>query len=489
MRFSRFLMILIFMCSVLPAAVFAKGKSEEAVIKEPLNKEWVLCVTSFNVSAMPESRRLIGEILAVGLVDNLNSVDRRIRVSPEYAYYEGAAWSKARAEAGKKLAAKRDERDLLLYKGDPNWRYRKNLNTLNGEIAKLEIAWQETEADTPLIFNEPDFKLTSGNIRGTFPAPPAEGTEHRFLVDQQADAFLTGSVAEYHNRIYISIRLYTLYAHGYQYEDSTIFASDDINTAVDELAGRLVAAVSGAPPAAFAVIAEPKDAIVLANGAFLGRGETGVTEHPPGIMDIQVFADDHESASALLEIKEGELAKLYINLRPLGNTAFNVTVPEKPGSSVYQGSLYIGEAPLSLDVPLNGYEYISVETPGGEEASAVFRGASSLAGDEGLIEFRKTNLPSEEKQVDTFRRKFYGAYGRFWVILPAAFMISGIMNAQVSAYNRSRNPDMYDKTLNLYYISGGAWVVVGLSAAEIIYRSIRYLIASGADSTPIAKTR
>jgi hypothetical protein len=117
--------------------VWGLGKAE-AETKTALNKEWILSVAAFDISAMPPSRRIVGEVLASNLASALNALEHRIRIDPEYAYYQETAWAKARSEAGKKIAAKRDSRDLLLYQGNPQWRYKRELDKIDKELQQLE---------------------------------------------------------------------------------------------------------------------------------------------------------------------------------------------------------------------------------------------------------------------------------------------------------------------------------------------------------------
>jgi hypothetical protein len=256
-----------------PHRAFGKGKAEAGSRPDPVNTEWVFCVTALDVSSLPPARRIIGEVLQANLVASLKAVDYRIRIFPEYTYYEGAAWSKARLEAGKKLAAKRSQRDLLLYQGGANWRYRRSLETADKEIAQLEADLKKAEALIPEIGTKPVFKLTKENEQGTFPAAPEPGKEKRFCVSQTSDAFLSGKVSEFHGRLYVVMRIYARYADSYIYEDSDIFSPEDLSVAAEEIAGRLTAAIAGTEPAALQVTAAPEDAMVLVNNSYAGRGK------------------------------------------------------------------------------------------------------------------------------------------------------------------------------------------------------------------------
>jgi hypothetical protein len=452
---------------------------------EERNKEWVLCVTAFDVSALPPARRLIGEVLTRSLLDSLKRVDGRLRRPSEYAYYEEYAWAQSRGEAAKRLAAKRNERDQLAYRGDPGWKYRSGLKTIDADIKKLEEEFARARETVPLIASGPVFKFADSNNGGAFPAPPRTGEEYRFCTGQRADAFLAGAVSEFHGRIYISIKMYTVHTRSFEYEDSVIFSSEDTIAAVDELAGRLVAAASGAEPAFIAVAAKPPEASVVIKGAFAGRGTVPPREHPPGEVKVEIFAEDHETVSLPVALTEGELAELFINLEPISRQALTIEVPGKSGSSVYRGALYLGAAPLTFTVPARGYEYLRVETPEGETGIVVVEGTGAGTDNPPVFEV-KTRMPPgpDEKPVDKARRGFYGAYGRFWFALPVAFILGGIYTAHLDAYRRNSTPEMYDQSIRYYYLSTGAAVVAGAALTEAFYRIYRYVRTSGENTTP-----
>jgi hypothetical protein len=458
------------------APVYSRAKAAEEP-PPPIHKEWVLCVTAFDVSALPLSNRIAGETMAKALVDALDPVNRRIRVSREYAYYADYARAKALAEAGQALAAKREERDLLLYRGNPSWKYRRELKAADEAIAELEAAYREADKIPP-IEGEPEFMLTEENAGGGFPSPPEPGNEYRFCRDQKVDAFLAGSVSEYYGRILISLKLYTLFTRSFQYEDSIVFSLEDMDNAVDELAGRLMAAVSGSAPAAITVRAVPAHAAVIIDDSFAGRGGTTIVERPPGPVELRVFAEDHRTFAGEVELNPGELAELYINLTPIAQAALTVTVPGVPSASVYRGALYAGEAPLTITMDQGSYEHISVESAGGS-ATMVFQGIDGDA----VFEVREPG----NRQVERMRRRFYGAWGRFWVILPAAILINGIAATYTNAYNYQGDPGIYDEANNFRYISIAAWTVFGCTVAESIYRAFRYLYSSNEGVTKMGK--
>jgi hypothetical protein len=475
---------------MLPAGLFGGGKTEDPE-KIPQNAEWVLCITNFDVSSLPPNQRILGEVMTRKLVGTINTVDRRVRVSREYAYYEGYAWSQARLAAAKALAARRGDRDLLLYRGEPEWKYRRELKTINADIKKLEETLIKTEAEFPLIDREPVFKFTEGNVSGVFPSPPSAGGEYRFCQSQKADALLAGEVTEFHGRVYITLRLYAVYTRSYIYEDNIIFSADDADDGVEEIAGRLIAALAGSRPAAIMVHAEPADTMVLINKTFAGRGDIAAREHLPGKVTVVLSAENYAPQTVETELLAGELTGIEVTLRPLDLSAVTVTVPGETMVSVYRGAMYAGEAPHTLRLPVNQLDYIHVETGDGKAAEAVFLTPQLFEKSKNLSLKTKIPPPQGQKRVEKARRQYYWAWGGTWIAGAAAWMCYGLSTTYLNTYQSPQNTnptyDMFVQTQNLYYINIGAIALAGAAVAYEIFQMARYIYTSGQDAAPIVK--
>ncbi|MDR1249935.1 MAG: hypothetical protein LBK63_11595 [Treponema sp.] len=463
--------------------LFGKGKTEEAEA-ELVNPQWSLSITAFDVSALKASQRVVGELLIRSLADSLVGLHHRVRVSEEYSYYKDMAYVRALADAGKKLAAKRTERDMLAYRGYPDWRYKSEVKTVDAAIKTLAEDYEKAEDAVIIIAAEPEFLLSTENVQGIFPPPPAAGGEYQYCVSKKADAFVSGEIVEFHGRLYVTLRMYTLYTRSFEYEDSFIFSTDDLVLTEEEMTGRLVAAISGASPAAVSITAEPADAVILVRESFAGQGSTGVREHAPGPLAVAVFAEGYEPAGASVELGMGELVDMEFKLQPSPETSFDIDFPSHAGSLVYQGALYRGQAPLTITAPLNQFEYIHAETPGGGKSSVVFR-----AGQTGNV----VTLPNvisrgnDPKPLGTARRKFYGGWTAFWVALPLAFMASGIAATYQNAYIYAGNSEVGNTYNTLSAVSTGLWIGFGGAAAYSVYRMARYGGAASRDSPGTVK--
>jgi hypothetical protein len=465
-------------------SAFGNKDTEE---EKRLNNEWVLCITAFDYSLLPQSQRVAGNVITRSLVNRLTDVDYHLRLTPEYAYYEGYAWQQALNAAAKAISQKRDERSQQLFRGDPDWKYRKNLQKIDNDLERLIERYAEIEAEKPLINTEPVFSLSRSNISGIYPEPPRVGAERRFCNGQNADAFLTGELREFFGRYYIRIRLFVLYTNSFAYEDDIIFSMEDTEIAVDEITGRLTAVLSGNKPAVLAIRANPPESQVLVNQGFAGRGIVEARERPPGKVTIAVAAEGYAPLSIETELAAGELTEIDVNLSPLSFSNVNISVPGKTDVSVYQGTLYVGEAPLILPLPVNQLEYFYVETAGGETARAVLTTPDVLEGDFNLTLRPRIPPRSGENRVNRARNLYYWAWGGTWTAGILTWITMGIYNSQNGALLLSKDPGFYNDTRRMYYISTGAVILLGVAITYEIFRMYRYISTATEGTTRIVK--
>jgi hypothetical protein len=472
-RVPLFSIVLLFVF-VLPA--FAKGSAEKAPV--PLNPEWNLCVTAFDVSAVPVSRQAIGDIMTRSLINAVHTLKQHNRSAEEYAYYEEYAWSKARTTAAQALSKRRGERDQLVFHGDPDWKYRSTVKTANTDIAKLEQALEKVNQEPPVIEKRPAIKIVETNL----PRPRA-GDEALFCVKQKADAFLAGSLSEFHGRITMTITVYTLYNNAYQYENTVLFSAEDTAMMVDELASALITALSGEPSARIALQVEPATALISLDNTFAGQGSVSERPYQAGAVSIDMYAENYEPYSTQFTLNPDETKHVSFTMTPLSYALFTVQSPEP--AAVYWGGLYMGQTPLDITVPAGRYEYLQLETAGGETAQTVFMGQAGTV--QPLSLNLKAPVQAPGRTTENARKTFYNAFGRFWIALPVAFVMQGISTTQNAASQRSSNRDLYTNATVSYYVSIGTWVLLGVTVADMLYRTYQYLTISGEGTASLAK--
>jgi hypothetical protein len=439
-------------------------------------------MTAFDVSDLPPAQAGLGPILQSRLASRLRGVDRRVRTSEELALYGERAFSEARNGVIAQLAVKRRERDGLLFNGLPRWKYKKELRRIDKELKELEALFVKTENTIIRIEERPLFVLSEGS----FPQPPLPGGEEAFLEAQKADAFLSGKLSSYYGRIYAELRIYTRDS-AFVFEDAVIFSYEDMNDAADDLATRIEAVAAGTARSVLTIKTEPEDARILVNENLAANREPVLLN--PGAVSVSVSAEGYENFSGGLELFPGEEAETDIVLSPIESEILKFSVP---GAKIYIGALYAGTVPpgeyLEISVPLDRYRYINVETEDGRRGEVIVFGEQQ-AEDGGYIEVNPRIIPGKDEQpVEKRRRQFYGAWGRFWVTLPLAFLLDGLASSYASAYTASRGKEEFlDRFNTAYYISRGAMIAAGVFGVESIIRLIIYINTANREAVPLRK--
>ena len=388
------------------------------------------------------------------------------------------------------LSQKYDARSSELFRGETENKYKANIKRIDSEIEMLREELAEKEAKKPLIEIEPVFGLCQENINGSFPEPPDINKERNFCQYQKADAFLTGQVKEFHGRFILRVQLYILYTNSYVYEDDIIFSLEDTEEAVDDISSKLIIALSGNNPAAISVNAVPPESQILLNSYFAGRGNAALREYPPGKIEIAVAAEGYTPQLIETDLAAGELTQVDVTLSPLQFSDVTITTPDFSSVYIYDGSLFAGETPLTLKLPMDNLQYIYAVAKSGEELKAVFT-TPDLPGE--TITFKldlKTPYPQGQQRVDKARKRHYWTWGSTWITGILAWVMNGISK---NYYNDMANNS--GKYSNEFYSRGTALNIVSISTLAVFggvavfdaSQMIRYIYTSNQSATPILK--
>jgi hypothetical protein len=478
-----YICVLIMMLSV-GYASFAKGA--QAAPAAPVNGTWTLCITEFDTSELPPARAVMGHMVMQYIVENMRTAETRLWTSEEAIYYNKAARLKAESTAAKKITAKQAERDKLIFEGASNRKYKQNLKKIDADLATLRSGLAKANASAPPLALSPAVKLVEKNLTNSFPAPPAKHHEYYFCSEQKADAFLSGKINEYFGRLYIEISLWSVYARRITYTDSIIFSPENIKEGTTELSYRLFDYISGFLPSWIKVRTNLPGAIIIVENNVSGNGETEIMNFTPGTVSVTAFAPDYNTFETKVELQEGELADVTVDLTPIPIDEFEVILKEDTSgisagsASLYDGALYAGHLPMTLHGHSGQQRNLNVETSDGKIAQTVFLVSKTP------IVFDPKTPPSGDR-VEVARKKFYSAYGRFWIALPLAVLGMGLNNTITSVYNAnpSANPDLGPQQKLINISSIGLTVLTGVFLAESFYRIGRYVWEANKESSPL----
>jgi hypothetical protein len=296
---------------------------------------------------------------------------------------------------------------------------------------------------------------------------------------------MTGSLTPYHGRLFLTIKIWALFSNSFIYEDSSLFSSEDTAVAVNELTETLIACLSGASHSRLVVHADPPDASVFVNETLIAKEEA--VERSNGAVTVVASADKYGTVSVPLDLNPDEEIEVTVSLPPVSYKPF-VIETDNEGDSIYQGALFVGHSPLSLDLPLNGFEYFKAENEG--KAGAIVMGEENS-----ILNIKKRVLPGEgEKPVGKAQDKMYASYGRFWIALPIALVVGlpyegggGMYGAAYNAFVSSQTQKSADNANTWLIVSVVAAAAVAVTLADTIYHAVRYFSISNKNSPKLVK--
>lgn len=456
--------------------VYGLGKREiSSETAKPLYREWKVFIPGMDFSALTDTQKLTGWAVLRELRSQAETVPFHQRGSEELEAYRSYAQTSARQSAGKALADKRAERDALLFKGYPPWKLKQEIAKMDASIGDLERAVQRASVTVPSIEEKPDIKIIVADKQGQeYPSPPPRGKEYQYCSDQGVDALLFTSMDFFYGHYRLTVGLYSAILDTYPWREELLFSPDDRSAALGDLEDRLLEVLSGKGYARLALHAIPPDSLLSVDGKSVGRGTVDSVPLPPGTHTVEIQADGYVPFSTTLDLQAREKISLTGSLSPLATESLLIDSTESQ-TAIHAGGLYKGTTPLRLSLPVDSLTYVEGTAGDGKASTAVVAGPSQPD----LRVLLKPQSPSADPQpVETERRKFYSAYGRFWIALPVAFFMGGLATTYINAVNYQGNWTLTDSAYRTYYLSIGLYTVAATFLAESLYRLGRYVVVS-----------
>lgn len=172
-----------------------------------------------------------------------------------------------------------------------------------------------------------------------------------YLDREEIDYYVTGTVEEDFDNLFVTIKLYSKYSDKAIIIWSGIGDSEEILNYRPEMLSKLSRIIFTDKILSYTIEIIPNDALIYVNDVFKGLGRyEGYTVDKDDI-DIEILKEGYNSISLTKHVSN-EKELFQIELKPF--ELQTVTVTSKPsGALAYYGSKYIGTTPL--DVPLYTY--------------------------------------------------------------------------------------------------------------------------------------
>lgn len=218
---------------------------------------------------------------------------------------------------------------------------------------------------------------------------------------------------------------------------------------------------------------------VLLNAEPLGFAPVNTAFLKPGAYRLEARSDDQRRGTAEIELAPGSDESVIIQLEPFSGEMVTIT-SDPPGATVYQGTIFVGETPVTIPAPRE-MTSITVQRDGYYESRITLDQSAGGAIIHRPLISRESNW---EEQVDGTRRSMYRSIGFFIVSLAVPIVASGMYEDISSLFpggvvNPTLTPAEQDRLLGqantlFYTYYGGIALSTGLFG-NMLWRMVRYV--------------
>lgn len=473
----------------------ALGSQEKVEVETKVEKETsVVYICAVDTSLLPPEQQIAGRRIVHSILQLVGQTPERTRTTVESALYRDRLWREQKQSAGKALADAWKERDSLIFKGYSKQKYESELQRVQESIRTLQEKQQYLANNPPLVASTATLMLHKDNQNGTFAAIPADGDKNRFCGERGIDLLINGSLKSFYNRWLFSYEVYRFVDDSILFSDSIAFSPEELDTIFNQVASSLYQVLSGSPTGAVKITTDPGLASIFVNNSFQGRGQTPVLEGPPGTLTVEITDSAFYPVEFSLEREAQSLSTATIVLEPIARSALQIIGPEGQQLRLYINGLYGGAAPLNLTLPnkvnqtkdsLKSLYSLQILAEDGSDSETQPL-PLIISAQPGTITISEEMItPKPAHPVEKARKQFYGAFGRFWLALPVAFILNGVADTYSNSYTYSGNSDLLSRATTSYYSAQGAWVLSGLFLLESLYRLGSYVYIANTSSSQV----
>lgn len=297
-----------------------------------------------------------------------------------------------------------------------------------------------------------------------------------FLRGTDLDVLITGSIVRVGEYFGIRVSAFgptgeEILWEGAEDEDGLESVSLEAGAAARQL-------VLGRPWASLTVQTEPPDSVISINGSGAGVGYWSDSTLVPGAVTVEVTASGHAPEIINVALEQNEIRTMEIDLEETSKPQILVRT-EPTGATVRLGSLWLGRAPIAVDLP-DRVMSLSVEKKGYRTRVIPLYPDSE-----------RLTIPMEFIQIDPLeeltlsRKKLQNSIAWFSFSLAPTIILLGVSQNYANMFqaaSASGNSDDQVSAFNAYNLSYGLmWGSVAINLGlltNVIFKLIRYLNAA-----------
>lgn len=282
-----------------------------------------------------------------------------------------------------------------------------------------------------------------------------------FLKRKNIDYYITGSIEEINNNLFIKIKLFSKYSNTPELIYSAVGDSEDIIIYRDDILNELIKKITSDKMIQYSVKAEPEDSLIYVNNDFKSLGTYNGYAIDGELLKIDISKEGYKPLS--IEEVVTPLNNMFEEELTYIQREFILVESNPEGAKAYYGSKYIGVTPL--EVAKHSYPLkLTLSLEGYMDKNIVI----DLDSSDINVDLSKGVIDTKEF-FEIEKRKFYQSSAIFSFSLAVPLLITAQSDI-ISKYDTATKTDQL-----IYNISIANAVIWGIN---IFYRLYRYLRAA-----------
>jgi hypothetical protein len=410
------------------------------------------------------------------MAQQLEEISEHALSADEREAYLAAYRSERRAQAGSKLDSRlqqladlRFSTENVLDRREERRRLKEQVAEARTELEQARTAGIAFPRAVPVSFGDTEELLS------------AEGSALRQAEGAQAELLVGGSLESLGNYMHLSVYVYHRELEERIMETATTALPEELSTRLEPVVRAVATAVLGRPWASLTVEAEPERGVIYVDDTLAGVGRAELPFLEPGRREIRVELSAGESTERTVTLEPEERREVAV--RVAVSEAERIRLESEPaGADVYDGALWRGVTPLTLERPSQDRAFL-LEL---EE----YDSARIVVGPDTPRQRTVTLMPDVRDEVAFVRERrdrFYRALGYFALSVPVPIVMYGAFENRDTLFSGGAaapglsvsEAQQLDRERRLFAL--GAWGTSAVSASlltNMIVKLVQYVRAS-----------
>lgn len=411
--------------------------------------QWVIAAEKFGNSGLPSVYANFCDVVPQLMLSRIAGIRERLVLPKELQLRELQQLSASRLQLVKNRGDLVLSRDKILLSSDSSMVKKRKRNEADLKIAGKEKEISALDKKIKALLDLDKAASASAKNKGKTETRTSSivlwksGKElykrsdtmtlSRSLSADKISGLISGKIEDIAGYMYVTVRLDTGVGGMPSFEISEAASYDDVDSVVATITARLLPIISNRKPVKLILTVEPEDARVFIDSHLVEDFSSPITVFS-GEHTVSVSAPGYTTATRSTMLEQSETYKVDIKLekQKTVTVAFDT---KKMGTSIYFNTMYFGETPLSIKLPLE--PGIGEAVSGNIQTWFVFL-PNKVANTENPRMIVKANTLDTATKIENTRKTFYWSLAALYISLPVSMLSYGIAMDKANAYNEGK---------------------------------------------------